>query len=291
VDWKQYEQEIEHHFRTEYPTATITADAKLPGKLSKIDRQIDLLIEAQICDMRFRIIIDAKHYNRKIDVKDVEEFLSMVRDVGAHKALMISPEGYTNAAMERAHADDADVVLDVLNFKELQFMTGLSGIPYAGPHGAVVLPPLGWVIDATKRVGTLAYLYERGLTFQEATAAHEFMYINFWNKNDKEMPDLDSVLKYQESYMLHYVDTVEFIEGVHRPDAKTLIRVARLKYPNPNASECTGFVDFEGFIFMCVLFSPNVVADKNLSKLRFVLRNVFAMTVVHSTVAPQQEKS
>ena len=120
MDWKEYEREIEDHFRSEYPSARITANAKLVGHISKTERQIDLLIEEQICDLTFRIAIDAKHHGRKIDVKQVEEFLGLVRDVGVHTGIMIALEGYTEAAVERAHKDDADVILDVLNFKELE---------------------------------------------------------------------------------------------------------------------------------------------------------------------------
>ena len=46
-------------------------------------------------------------------------------------------------------------------------------------------------------------------------------------------------------------------------------------------AEYTGFVDFDGFIFMCVLFAPDAPAAKNLSKLRFVMRKVFSLKVTY----------
>jgi hypothetical protein len=67
LDWKQYEREITDQFRETYPKARITPDAKLPGKFSKVERQIDLLIEEQASDFSFRIIVDAKRRGRKID--------------------------------------------------------------------------------------------------------------------------------------------------------------------------------------------------------------------------------
>jgi hypothetical protein len=78
------------------------------GKLSKIEQQIDLLIEEQVCDLPFRIIVDAKFRGRKLDVKDVEESLGMVRDVSAHKVIMIS------------NTDDADVILNVTGIHSAQ---------------------------------------------------------------------------------------------------------------------------------------------------------------------------
>ena len=101
MDWKDYEREIEDHFRAEYSSACITADAKLLGRLSGTVRQIDLLIEEQICDLAFRIAIDAKHHRRKIDVKQVEEFIGLVRDVEVDMGILIAPEGFTEAAIER----------------------------------------------------------------------------------------------------------------------------------------------------------------------------------------------
>jgi len=143
LDWKEYEREIEAHFRLEYPSAYITRNAKRRGRFSNALREIDVLIEQQVCDLPFRIVIDAKFRGRKIDVKDVEEFLGMVRDVCAHKAIMISPEGYTDAAIQRASAGDADVILDVLKFSELQCYQGFGAFPFAGQHAVALLPLSG----------------------------------------------------------------------------------------------------------------------------------------------------
>jgi len=75
------------------------------------------------------------------------------------------------------------------------------------------------------------------------------------------------------------VNQIDFIDGVQRGDGcPTAIRVARFKH-HPGMAEYTGFVDFEGFIFMCDLFAPNELAAKNLSKLRFVLRTVLPLSV------------
>jgi tetratricopeptide (TPR) repeat protein len=287
-DWQQYEREIEEQFRETYPSARITHNAKLVGKFSKVERQIDLLIEEQASDFAFRIVVDAKCRGRKIDVGDVEAFLGLTRDVEAHTGMMIALEGYTLAAVNRAHYDDLDVILDVLNLDELKAFQGLTAIPYAGEHGVVIGAPFGWVADATKRQGMLATLYERGLTFEEALHNNEFMYINFWNKKDKnEVNNLDALLKHQEAYLLEGSPGAEIrlLEGVpsQKVGARTLIRRFKKKtYPVP---EYTGFVDFENFVFMCVLFTPEPLERKNLRKLRFVLREAFPMTVTRDNTA------
>lgn len=279
MDWKEYEEKIEDHFRREYPSARITHNARITGKLSNTRREIDLLIEGQICDLPFRIVIDAKYYNRKIDVKDVEEFLGLIRDVGAHKGMMISTEGYSDAAIQRASADDTDVILDVLNFDELGRFQAFCAIPRAGSNAALMPAPFGWIMDATRREGAPAWLYQRGLTFEEAISAYEFMYVNFWSKKDEKVPDLTALLKFQESYIRDGAPDakITFIDGVHRKDATTIRCSRRAKHAG--ATEYTGFIDFKDFIFMCVLFTPDALADKNLSKLRFVMRQVIPLEV------------
>lgn len=283
MDWKEYEQEIENQFRDSYPSAQITRNARVLGKFSKVERQIDLLIEEQASDFLFRIIVDAKHRGRKIDVADVEQFLGIIRDVEAHTGVLVALEGYTPAAINRAHYDDLDLILDILNLEELKRFQGFAAIPYAADCGALVGAPFGWVIDADRRPGMLASIDERGLSWEEAQKRHEWMYINFWNKQDKDVGSLEALLKHQESYLRQsFPDAeIEILQGVQgqKAGARTLIRrMKNRKYPVP---EYTGFVDFEKFIFMCVLFSPEQLEQKNLRKLRFVLREVFPMNVRH----------
>ena len=288
MDWQQYEKEIEAQFRGAYPSARITANAKLIGKFSKVERQIDLLIEEQASDFAFRIIVDAKHRGRKLDVNDVEAFLGLTQDVEAHTGMMIALEGYTPAAINRAHNDNLDVVLDVLSLDDLKEFQGPTAIPYSGHCGAWIVAPLGWVVDATGREGMLATLYQRGLTFEKAVRQNEFMYINFWKKLDENgINTLEALLKHQASYMLADSPDAEirFLDGVQnqKVGARSLVRRFKKKtYPTP---EYTGFVDFEKFIFMCVLFTPEELEKKNLRKLRFVMRDLFPMTVSRDNTA------
>jgi tetratricopeptide (TPR) repeat protein len=284
MDWREYEGEIEAQFRHAYPSARITRDAKLLGKFSKVERQIDVLIEEQASDFAFRIVVDAKYRGRKIDVGDVESFIGLTRDVEAHTGMMVALEGYTPAAVNRAHNDDLDVILDVLNLDQLKEFQGPTAIPYSGEYGVWIAAPFGWVIDATKRPHMLASIYQRGLTFEEAVRSDEWMYVNFWKKRGSEVNSLDSLLTYQSGYMLSgsVGSEIQIIEEGknQRMGVKTLIRRFRKNaYPAP---EYTGFVDFDDFVFMCVLFTPERLERKNLRKLRFILRDAFPMSVTHN---------
>lgn len=283
MDWREYESEVERHFREEYPNAQISYNAKILGVHSGVPRQIDVLIEQQLCDIPFRIVVDAKYRGEKLDVKDIEEFLGLVEDVQAHKGVLVSAAGYSEAAITRA--SKADLILDVLNFDELHEYQGMTAIPYAGEHGTVLQPPLGWVVDGTQGKGALAWLYERGLSLPEAQSRREFMYVNFWKKKD-DITNLDALIAYQNEYLVNNPEnpatTVEMEHQVTREDAvPTAIRKATFRN-HPGIAEYTGFVDFDGFIMMCVLFCRDELSQKNLRNLRFVLRKVFEMHVIQS---------
>jgi len=289
MDWKDYEREIVDHFQECYPNARITADARILGRFSKVERQIDLLIEEQAADFSFRIVIDAKFRGRKIDLNDVEAFLGSISDVGAHTGVMIALEGYTPAALNRAYYDDPDIVLDVLNFEDLKTYQGFAAIPYSGEHGACIAAPLGWVIDGSTRSGILASLYQRGLSFDEAVEKMEWMYINFCKKRD-DLSDLAAVVKHQESNLAQALPRrrTEYLDSVRNQmsGAPTLVR--KLEPNSDGIIEFTGFVDFPGFVFLCVLFTPTVRESSNLRKLRFVIRGAFQMSIVQPS-APAVE--
>jgi tetratricopeptide (TPR) repeat protein len=192
-------------------------------------------------------------------------------------------EGYTPAAVNRAHNDDLDIILDVLNLDELKAFQGPTAIPYSGEYGVWIAAPFGWVMDATERPHVLASVYQRGKTFDEAVRADEWMYVNFWKKKGALVNNLESLLTSQSAYMLSEAagSEIEIIEEGknQRTGARTMIRRFRKKgYPAP---EYTGFVDFDDFVFMCVLFTPESLERKNLRKLRFILRDAFPISVTH----------
>src|ERR1044071_2407989 len=147
MDWRDYEAEIARFYKAAYPGVRILTDARLTGRLSGVQRQIDILIEGFVADFQFRVVIDGKYRSRKIDVTEVEQFISFLRDVGVSTGVMIAPQGYTTAAEERAYYDDLDVDLDVLSLAEPMAFQSIGGIPFVGEQGVVVPAPLGWVID------------------------------------------------------------------------------------------------------------------------------------------------
>ena len=104
------------------------------------------------------------------------------------------------------------------------------------------------------------------------------MYINFWDRK-KSGQSLDDLIKIHEDEFKEFFPKAEisYRETIKRKDARTLIRVVEIEsYPTP---EITGFVEFESFIFFCVLFTPEEVAKKNIRKLENILSKVIPIQV------------
>ncbi len=278
MNWKDYEKEIYDQFQEMYPTAEITYDAKVLGRYSKIDRQVDILIEDYAAGECITIMVDAKFFGKNIDVKEVESFIGMMQDVGADKGLLITQQGYSKAAINRAHNDPSRIELDILNFDELKNFQGFSALPYSGKHGVMLPAPFGWVIDAGVRDGALAAIYQRGLTVEEARERNEWMYLNIFSK-DENIKDMDSFLKLHENSTLKtFPDAkINYQKTVKRDKYKTLIRTIEIKeYPT---IEYTGFVDFGDSIFFCVLFTPEELKEKNIKKLQYIISKALPFNV------------
>ena len=111
-DWRIYERvaacfEIE----TAAMDVSVTPNASLMGSISGVKRQIDILVDARWEEgVTRRIIYDAKRRKRKIDVKEVEAFEGMMRDVQASRGVIVCSGGWTQAAENRA-TQRIDIVL------------------------------------------------------------------------------------------------------------------------------------------------------------------------------------
>jgi hypothetical protein len=284
MNWSDYETEIFEYFRSTFPGAEITKNVSIDGRFSRTVRQIDVLIEDYVAGARFRTVVDAKFFSSRVDVKDVESFIGMLSDVEAHKGVLITQQGYTEAAINRAHYDQIDLDLDILNFKDLQHLQGQGAIPYAGSNAVLLPAPLGWVIDATRREGCIATLYERGRTLKDAGKHREWIYINFWEKNS-EAANVEQLGALQDRGILSQFSgaKITYLPTIKRGDARTLLRLAEVpSYPSP---EYTGFVEFADFIFFAALFTPVQLARRNIRKLEYIMAKILPMKVTGNTAA------
>lgn len=103
-DWRMYER-VAACFEIEAVgmDSSVLVNASLIGSISGVKRQIDVLVDARFAEgMERRIIFDAKLRKRKVDVKDVESFEGLMRDVKASRGVLICSTGYTKATLARA---------------------------------------------------------------------------------------------------------------------------------------------------------------------------------------------
>jgi hypothetical protein len=282
MNWLDYEDEIFKFFRATFPEAEIRRNVSVEGRYSKVLRQIDILIEDYVAGVRFRTAVDGKFFSSNVDVKEVECFIGMLDDIEAHKGILITQVGYSQAAIKRAHYDQHDIDLDILNYEDLKDLQGEGAIPYSGNNGVLMPAPLGWVIDGKRRQGCVATLYQRGLTLEEAGKHKEWMYINFSQKTS-ETKTAEEVAELQDKGIREdFPDAkITYLPTIKRKDARTLLRRIDIStYPTP---EYTGFVEFDDFVFFAVLFTPVELAKRNIRKLEYIMAKVLPLGVRHST--------
>ena len=272
MDWRTYEEEIHEHLSHLYPHAAIRRNVQLLGRYSKAVRQIDILIEDDIAGFTTRVVVEGKYFARRLDVTHVERFIGLLEDVRATHGLLVTSQGYSKAAMRRAHDHPKDILLDVLNLSELREHQGIVGIPYSGTNAMWVRAPFGWILDISRDDEFLATLYQRGRTLAEARKVHEWMYVNYWCKS-AEASNLPEVLNMQTQDMASVYAQLETTDyaGPTRDDGRaTWVRVAT--YDDMPFKEITGYIDGEDLVASFVLFTIPELEATNTRKLMHVLK-------------------
>lgn len=284
MNWKEYEKTIHDYLTKQYPDFKILHNQTIVGKMSKSDRQIDILIDETIAGHRIRIVIDSKFYkDTKIDVKDVESFLGMLADCEAHKGILITTKGFTKGAMNRAFFDsNKELELDVINFDDLKQFDGFGAIIHKGNCGAIITAPFGWIIDGERHhPDFLAAFYQRGLDLMIAAQNKEWIYasIEVKSENTKSLKDF---LMFQKDYTKRDLldSKIEYEEREISRDKTITFR--EISYDKCEHREITGFIEFDDFIFYAVLISPKELYVKNIRKLEFILDRVLPITVNHA---------
>lgn len=279
-DWQNYEQEVHAELSSKYHDALVRHNVRLRGSRSGAERQIDVLVEETLPGGKLVTAVDAKFHSRSIDVKDVEAFIGLLQDVQVDRGIMITNHGYSEAALSRAFRDDVDLDLDILTLDAFKHWQSALAIPYAGRNGVVLPAPVGWVVDGERVPGALARVYRRGLTFPQAKAAGEFMYLNIWDRRPP-VQDLDQLLAKQRKDILRsFPDAFMSVRDFARADFPTCLR--RAEIPSYPSAELTAFVEFPTMIPFVVLFSPLVVERRNLRKLEYIVKKIIRLKVTHA---------
>lgn len=281
TDWSTYERQVCEALREHFPRAQIQKNARIKGRFSKRMRQIDVLIMEEAPIGITKVVVEAKLYKRKLNVKDVDAFAGFVDDVGADRGLLLTNTGYTRSAFRRAYYGPRDLELDVLTFAELQRWQAFGALPYVDDQAFLVPAPFGWVVDANRIKDTLCTMYQRGLDTETAQRNREFVYINAWDrrKDSITVAELDRLQLARLRASGVHIISVRRETGYRwkvrrkrkRRDTAVRIRYARIQ--EYKALEVTGFIEFRDFIFFAVLLTPIEKRRQNVRRLRHVLES------------------
>jgi len=280
MSWKEYEIYITRHLKRLFPETDIQHDVRREGLISRTKRQIDILIEGRVAGFDLKIIVDCKYFNKKVDVKDVESFLSFLQDLKASKGILITNNGYSEAAYNRATFDTQDIELRIIDFGDLENLQGFLAIPYSKSECAIVSAPPGWVVDASGGNGYVASFYPAGLSQDEAFHAFSFVYLAFSHK-DKHWPDLPDLLaKQNDAARKHYQNSkIEYMDTVQREDCSLTLRVIDAVEMG-DTIEYTIFLDYPNVILYMTLLSKRTEEKKSLRKLEWIAEKLIKGNVI-----------
>lgn len=124
-DWKKFEELVAGVQRELAPDASVATNTHLLGRRSQTQRQIDILIEQHVGQFDLRIAIDCKDHKDPVDVKDVEEVIGLIDDIGANKGAIVAANGFTAAAKKRGTDAGLDLyrMVDVADHKWRSYVT------------------------------------------------------------------------------------------------------------------------------------------------------------------------
>ena len=269
MNWKEYENEVVAYLETKFIGCRVQKNVKLPGKLSRTPRQIDVLIEQEIGDMTVRTIVEARHWKSKLNVKHVGAFIDQMKDVGVTRGIMFAPKGYSKAAYERA-LSEPELQLHILDFDSMPSSQGFYANPYRGDAGVFISAPTGWVVESDlteseRENGIICLLHPMGLTRKEL---RESMYFNLIPQET----DIENLIDDQNAVVKNKDPKAEIQMWQEQFDRRPVF-FREIYYHNDNYTEFTAFVSANRFHAFLVSSSSNRLADQSLARLRYVIKN------------------
>lgn len=107
--WRKFEKLVAGIHKTKEQGAEVVFDDKVVGKRTGEARQIDVSVRFQHGFYEYLMIIECKDYKKRVSVDKVEALRTKREDVGADKAIMVSPHGFQKGAVKAAKAYDIEL--------------------------------------------------------------------------------------------------------------------------------------------------------------------------------------
>src|SRR4051794_5780331 len=88
----KYEEFVRSTYETlvDLKIGTVQGGRYIKGKKSGHAHQIDVSIELFIAGLKILVIVECKHYKKKVEISDVLELAQRLDDIGAHKGVLVS---------------------------------------------------------------------------------------------------------------------------------------------------------------------------------------------------------
>lgn len=100
--WQQFERDVAVIYESMDDGATVTWNAMKLGRLSGVDRQVDVLIEGEYNEEPIEIAVECKHYAKPVGIGVVDQFSGMLADIGVDRGVLYTVNGFTEPAKARA---------------------------------------------------------------------------------------------------------------------------------------------------------------------------------------------
>ena len=79
--------------------------------MSGFSHEIDLSFECDVVGSRILTLVECKCYSSKVKAEEVLEFLGRIRDIGAHKGILVTTTGFQKGAVAIAKAHNIALVI------------------------------------------------------------------------------------------------------------------------------------------------------------------------------------
>ena len=269
-EWQKYENEVYEECCRIYGEENVEKNVTRAGVSSRVARQIDVLVHTDEGDIAF----DAKHYSKHVDVKMIESMIGMYGDLGVEKFVVVTNNGYSRAALRRAHLGKDNVEADVLRLGELKRMQGYFAIPYAEKYAVTLSAPFACIVYAETSVhpDTPTILYRTSITLRDAVIEKEFAYLHFWIKERDEVNTIEQLAEHLKGECIEADPNGKWSVLEEQPYLMT-----RCIHSKSTVVEYFGYKDFDEFMIYIALYCKEEKWERNRHKLSYMLEHALPM--------------
>lgn len=111
LTWQQYQMAVGALYEELEGVGKVRHNIMLKDRNTGQLRQVDIWVSMKLKEHEINLLIDAKYRKDAINVKQVEEVLSLAQAVGADKAVIVAPNGWTQPAERKAKSHRMDLRL------------------------------------------------------------------------------------------------------------------------------------------------------------------------------------